>query len=93
MEVLEKVRLNLRRTSNALDEDIREDIAAAYEDLKRVGVNIDDPEKPLIIKAVKLYCRWQDNFAGMGDRYQAAYEKLRDAMSISLDYKEVRQDV
>lgn len=93
MTLLEKVRRNLRITSSALDNDIQEDIDAAYADLERVGVNITDPDRPLIIKAVKLYCRWQYNFAGMGDRYQVAYEKLRDAMAISCDYKEVREDV
>lgn len=87
MTLLEKVRKDLRRTSKSLDDELQDDINAAYADMERVGVNIDDREKPLLVKAVKLYCRWQNNFAGLGDRYQVSYEKLRDSMSVSGEYK------
>lgn len=88
LELINEVRLNLRRVSSALDEEIEADINAAYADLQRVGINIADSKKPLLVKAVKLYCRWQTNFAGLGDRYQANYESLRDSMALSADYKE-----
>lgn len=92
IELIEAVKLNLRRTSGALDEEIQADINAAYADLKRVGINIADSKNPLIVKAIKLYCRWQTNFAGLGDRYQANYESLRDSMALSAAYKDTESE-
>ncbi|MGN0179571.1 MAG: hypothetical protein ACI4DY_09045 [Monoglobaceae bacterium] len=92
MELIDEVKLNLRRTSNALDEEIRADINAAYADMKRVGINTADSKNPLIVKAIKLYCRWQTNFAGLGDRYQANYESLRDSMALSAAYKDTESE-
>lgn len=92
LELINEVRLNLRRVSSTLDEEIEADINAAYADLKRVGINIADSKKPLLVKAVKLYCRWQTNFAGLGERYQANYESLRDSMALSAAYKETESE-
>ena len=92
IELIEAIKLNLRRTTDALDEEIQADINAAYADLKRVGINIADSKNPLIVKAIKLYCRWQTNFAGLGDRYQANYESLRDSMALSAAYKDTESE-
>lgn len=50
LELINEVRLNLRRVSSALDEEIEADINAAYADLQRVGINIADSKKPLLVK-------------------------------------------
>lgn len=84
--MLEKIKLDLRITHNKMDSDIQDNIEACKLDLKRVGVKDIDETDQLIIKAVKLYCRYQYNFENEGDRYNKAYAALRDAISLCGDY-------
>lgn len=84
--MLEQVKLDLRLSHSKLDQDILDNIEACELDLKRVGI---DPLKidALMKKAIKLYMRWQYNFENQADRYMNAYKSLRNAMSLSGDYK------
>lgn len=84
--MVEKVKRDLRWSHSKLDDDISDNIEACKLDMKRVGI---DPLKSdlLMEKAIKLYCRWQYNFENQADRYMNAYKSLRNAMSLSGDYK------
>lgn len=84
--MIEKVKRDLRWSHSKLDEDISDNIEACKLDMKRVGI---DPLKSDLLteKAIKLYCRWQYNFENQADRYMNAYKSLRNAMSLSGDYK------
>lgn len=84
--MLEAVKENLRISGTALDDDIQGDIDAALADLARVGIDITDQSQPLIIKAVKLYCRWQQDYMGKGEQYCKAYTGLMQALSLAGDY-------
>lgn len=84
--MLAAVKENLRITITALDTDLQDDIDAALADLQRVGIDVTDQSQPLIIKAVKLYCRWQQNYKGKGEKYGEAYKGLRDSLSLAGDY-------
>lgn len=84
--MLAAVKENLRITITALDTDLQDDIDAALMDLKRVGIDTSDQSQPLIIKAVKLYCRWQQNYKDKGEKYGEAYKGLRDSLSLAGDY-------
>lgn len=84
--MLAAVKENLRITTNALDTDLQDDIDAALMDLKRVGIDTSDQSQPLIIKAVKLYCRWQQDYMGKGEQYYKAYTGLMQALSLAGDY-------
>ena len=86
MAILDDVKANLRISGNALDDDIQSDIDAALMDLERVGIDVTDQSQPLIIKAVKLYCRWQQNYKDKGEKYGEAYKGLRDSLSLAGDY-------
>ena len=86
MAILDDVKANLRISGNALDDDIQGDIDAALMDLKRVGIDTSDQSQPLIIKAVKLYCRWQQDYMGKGEQYCKAYTGLMQALSLAGDY-------
>jgi hypothetical protein len=55
--LLEKVKAGIRRTHNKLDDDLRDDIDACLADLASVGVIYADVTDPLIVSAVKNYCR------------------------------------
>lgn len=86
--MLEKIKLDLRISHTMMDADIQDNIDACLLDLKRVGIALIDPNDPLTLKAVKLFCRWQYNFENHADRYMQAYTSLRDAMSLSGDYNQ-----
>ena len=84
--MLEAVKANLRISGTALDTDLQDDIDAALMDLQRVGIDTSDQSQPLIIKAVKLYCRWQQDYMGKGEQYYKAYTGLMQALSLAGDY-------
>jgi len=84
--MLAAVKENLRITTTSLDADLQDDIDAALMDLQRVGIDISDQSQPLIIKAVKLYCRWQQDYMGKGEQYCKAYNSLMQALSLAGDY-------
>ncbi|MGS0745562.1 phage head-tail connector protein [Syntrophomonas erecta subsp. sporosyntropha] len=84
--MLAVVKENLRITTTALDTDLQDDIDAALMDLQRVGIDVTDQSQPLIIKAVKLYCRWQQDYMGKGEQYCKAYTGLMQALSLAGDY-------
>lgn len=85
--MLNKIKIDLRISHSLLDVDIQDNIDSCIDDLKRVGINLKDKEKrPLIIKAVKLYCRWQYNFENQAERYKNTYENLRNSLSLNGEY-------
>lgn len=84
--MIEKVKADLRISHDKLDLDITDNIEACKLDLKRVGIDIEKSDQ-LMEKAIKLYCRWQYNFENQADRYMTAYKQLRNALSLSSDYR------
>ena len=57
MTTLEKIKLAIRRSHGKLDEDLQADIDACLADLRRVGIVHAGEEDPLILAAIKNYCR------------------------------------
>ena len=55
--LLEKVKAGIRRTHDKLDDDLQGDIDACLADLEVCGIVFADVSDPLIVNAVKLYCR------------------------------------
>lgn len=86
MERVEIIKKSLRISHALLDDDIQRNIDACLLDMGRVGVD-SAKDTELLTKACELYCKWQYDFQGKGDRYQNNYESLRDSMSLAGDYK------
>lgn len=84
--VLDKIKTALRISHDKLDEDIINNIGACLLDLKRVGVNVSEPDA-LIDKACELYCKYQYDYQNKGEQFRQSYESLRDALSLCDDYK------
>lgn len=82
----EKIKLSMRISHNQLDDDIQGNIDACLLDLKRVGVLNPDTTDALILKAVEMYCKWQYDFDGKGERYEKAYVNLRIGLGLCGDY-------
>ena len=84
---LDKVKLNLRISSDVFDEaEIQPLIDAALKELKRRGVVNQPAEDPLIFRAVVFYCKAHFGFDKDGSRYEAAFDKLADALALSGEY-------
>lgn len=86
--LLPEARRWVRRSSDNLDEEIRQTTAACILDLKNAGVVNFDAEDPLLQQAAKLYLKAQFGFNEDSAKWEAAYEHLKAALSLSSDYTE-----
>ncbi|MBQ3229673.1 MAG: DNA-packaging protein [Clostridia bacterium] len=96
--MLDKVKLALRVTASAFDEEVTDLIAAAKADLRLVGINVPEDEEgspaktvgdPLIERAIILYAKAEFGYNGDGERYRKAYDYLKCALSLAGDYNAV----
>ena len=85
--MLEKVKLALRIKSNSLDLEIQDLIESAKADLNISGVKNLDEEDPLIIQAVKTYCKANFGYDNKdSEKYQKSYDLLKQSLSLCGDY-------
>lgn len=85
--LLEKVKLSLRIRSDLLDLDILELIESAKANLSISGVKNLNEDDPLIIQAVKTYCKANFGLDNKdSEKYQRAYDNLKQHLSLCGDY-------
>lgn len=93
--MLDKVKLALRISGSAFDEEVTDLINAAIADLRLVGISV--PEKgssdekmgdPLLERAIVLYAKAEFGWNNDAERYRKAYDYLKCALSLSGDYIE-----
>jgi hypothetical protein len=90
MALIDDVRLNLRITSTAFDAaEIQPIIDACKTDLKLSGVNVINDSDPLTQRAVVLYAKANFGYSADSERYQKAYDMLKNSMALSGDYNTV----
>ena len=87
MTTLEKIKLSIRISHSKLDEDIQADIEACLADLRVCGIIHAGEEDPLILNAIKLWCRslYTDDPA-KGAEYLRRYEALKSCLMIAEGY-------
>lgn len=91
--LLTKVKNYLRRSHDKLDDDLGDHIAACLRDLEVYGVNVtlnSDKQEidPLIISAVKLYCKSEDTKdPAEATLYRARYDALKASLGMASEYK------
>lgn len=85
--LLEKIKTALRISHNKLDEDIQADIDACLADLEVCGVVYAETADPLIVSAVKLYCRasYTDDPVKSAE-WLRRYEKLKAYLMMAEGY-------
>lgn len=99
--MLEQLKTSLRISHNKLDDDLKANILACIEDLKKVGVTVIEYDgneddflgNELQLKAIELYIKWQYDFNGKGEQFRKNYESLRDSMALSNLYNGGDPDV
>ena len=84
--MLEKVKLALRITTTAFDEEISDLIAAAMADLRIAGIVSLEETDPLIIRAVTTYCRANFGSPDEYDRLKGAYDEQKAQLQIATGY-------
>lgn len=85
--MLEKIKTALRIKHDALDDDIQATIDACLADLKVCGVVYAPADDPLMLNAVKLYCRsfYTDDTAKSAEWMQR-YEALKACLMMAEGY-------
>ena len=78
-DIIKAVKLSLRLSTVAFDEEIAMLIDSCTLDLQGAGVSISSTNSALITQAIVFYCK--GNFGDGDDRFIQQYEKLRDAIA------------
>lgn len=87
MALLDYVKTALRTKSTAFDAfEIDPIINACKTDLKLAGVSKIDDKDPIIIRAVTLYAKANFGYSEESEKYQKAYEALKNSLALAGDY-------
>lgn len=89
MAILNDVKNSLHISNTANDGDITGVIDACKIDLKLSGIVTVDDTDALTKQAIKLYARGYFNYQGDGERWQKAYDGLKNSMALCGDYNTV----
>lgn len=84
--MLDKVRLALRITSNAYDEDLQGLIEAGLADLGLAGVLSENVTDTLIQRAVITYCRYNFGSPADYDRLKRSYDEQKAQLQTATGY-------
>lgn len=88
--MLEKIKQSLRIKSTSFDLEIEDLIQSALLDLSMSGVKKLNETDPLIIQAVKTYCKANFGLDNKdSDKYQKSYDMLKAHLSLCGDYNVV----
>ena len=85
--LLDNVKLAMGISASAFDTELDMLINACKEELRLAGV-VSPEDAPLFVQANIFYCKAYFRNDDRSERYQKAYEKVRDAMSLSGEYNE-----
>lgn len=87
--MLEKVKLALRITTDAFDDEITDEIEAACGDLGIVGVSASsETDDPLLIRAITTYCKlhFGELDGNVYDRLKASYDEQKAQLISATGY-------
>ena len=85
--LLEKVKQSLRRSHNKLDDDLQGEIDACLADLEVCGVVYAEITDPLIVNAVKLFCRAANaDDTAKSAEWMKRYEALKACLMMADGY-------
>ena len=84
--MLNSVKMALRITTDAYDDEIKDLIEAAYLDLGIAGVITETQKDPLIGLAVKTYCKMNFGQPDDYDRLKKSYDEQKAQLSMSSNY-------
>lgn len=86
MALLDAVKTTLGLTVTAYDSEVQDLIDAALADLGLAGVDSTNDTNPLIVQAVKTYCRAHFKSPADYDRLKAAYDEQKAQLMTATGY-------
>lgn len=86
MEILAAVKLALRITTDAFDDELSDLIVAALQDMRLAGITNSDVSDPLVKRAVITYCRLNFGQPDDYDRLKASYDEQKGQMGMATGY-------
>lgn len=90
--MIDAVKLTLRITTDAFDDELMMLINSCKIDLNLAGVNIINEDDDRIRNAICLYCKANFGYHDDSQKFQNAYISLRDSMALSSKYKEINNE-
>jgi hypothetical protein len=81
--MLEKIKLAIPIKSSVYDQEILDLIEACKIDLMLGGVNPIEEDNPIIIQAIKFYCKANFGKDPNSERFKDAYEKLKIVLGLA----------
>lgn len=85
--MLESIKLALRIKSSAFDIEIIDLMQAAKLDLSISGIKNINEEDPLILQAVKTYCKANFSMDNKdSEKYERSYDMLKQHLALCGDY-------
>ena len=84
--MLDKVKLALRITTTAFDDELTELIEAAQIDLNIAGVVVPDEIDPIVSQAIKTYCKCNFGQPDDYDRLKRSYDEQKAQLSMATGY-------
>lgn len=90
-EILAKVKVSLRVTTDAFDDEISDLISACQSDLQAGGVVIPNTIDTFVLQAIKTYCRAHFGNPDNYDRLKASYDEQKAQMSMRTGYTQWRR--
>ena len=95
-QMLEKVKDSMTIRHTALDDTLTDDINAGALELKRSGVSVFDQglirDDELIVNAIRFFVMATEDYNGKAEQYTQAFERLRNALSLSAGYRAENDD-
>lgn len=85
-QCVDAIRKRIRVSTQDSKEEVQDLIEAAKKDMSTKGIQGDEKD-PLYFQALVLYCKANYGYDEDTERFQKAYESLRDSMSLSGDYR------
>ncbi len=86
-DTVEKLMQYLRVSNSSAEDEITDLGNACIEELDVSGVYVTDDTDPLTLQAIKLYCKAHFGYDEDVERFQRAFESLRDCMALSGEYE------
>ena len=98
MALLEDIKLSLRITSDAFDDEVSMLVFAALADMKRVGIDesyldLDGELHPLVRMAITCYCKARFGYDNEeADRFDASYRQtVADMLNSNMNIAAIKQ--
>ena len=84
--MLDLVKMALRITTDAFDDELTDLIEAAKQDLGLSGVLMQDEPDPIVRRAIVTYCKCNFGIPDDYDRLKASYDEQKAQLMVATGY-------